>query len=635
MKLKSIKLQNIGLYKNEVIEFPYKSKSTIIIWGNNGAGKTTLINSVKVGLLGKNAVQMTYPEYCDFIKSKLISTRCNIKRENASIEIEIELNDNNKKDVYRVIRNWSEKNGVFVENDYIYQGDLELKVDDKDYIKNVINRTLPSSLLDVIVFDGENAINILNEGKMSKLIKEILYSVFGMDIYSALSKDLSVFLHSAKSNNNISTEEQLNFIKIETNYKAALKNFKKFEGLVKEQKKQKVDKLRELNFIINRFAEKTGIGVEDLELLNKNLANVESNKEKMNADLKFISEEILPLKLVHRRIKEIIHKIDDNQSYNALKSINSLKLYFENVDEARVPLKKLESLLPEEIPPFAYDYEDSEVTLIKKVNSILSTYTKESMMNLIDEKNDYLKDIKEKIEISKKVETNESKKLLMNLENLYKDIETIDISLSTLEEEKNNSEVYLNDIKKEYTEKKLDITKQKKESSSYIAALKYRESIDEFIKTNIITVCAKINNILFNYLSEMKFRNDSIGRVEISPKTFEINLFEKKGEVIPSYWFSAGEKQVLLGLIIKASLSLSNIDCFFLFDTPVGRLDKKNREIFTKEVIFSVSDQAFIFATDSDYSEDDYDKIKSNVSLEFKLKRNEIDEIIAVEGSAY
>ena len=71
MKLKSIKLKNIGLYKDKIIEFPYKDqKNTIIVWGNNGAGKTTLINSVKIGLLGKNAVQMTYPDYCDFIKFK-------------------------------------------------------------------------------------------------------------------------------------------------------------------------------------------------------------------------------------------------------------------------------------------------------------------------------------------------------------------------------------------------------------------------------------------------------------------------------------------------------------------------------------------------------------------------------------
>lgn len=636
MKLKSIKLKNIGLYKDKIIEFPYKDqKNTIIVWGNNGAGKTTLINSVKIGLLGKNAVQMTYPDYCDFIKSKIISTRCNIQNDFASIEIEFELNNNNKKEIYRIVRSWSEESEVFIESDSIYQGDLKLNVEDKDYIKNIINRSLPSSLLDVIVFDGENAINILNEGKMSTLIKDILYSVFNMDIYNALSKDLNSFLRSANSNSDISTDDQLKFIKLETEYKAALKNHKKLENLIEQQNKNKTNKLRELRFSLNRFSEKTGIDVHDIEKLNAHLENAHTHKEKMYSDLKYINEEILPLKLVHKRIKELINTINENKSYAAQKSLINLKEFFLDSEEAELLLEKLELLLPKEGPSINYDFKEYEITTVRNIDSVLSTYTKDTMLKAIDTKNDYLRDIRNKLKIASKTESKESKELLANLENLYNEISEINNILDTLEDEKQTADMHLNNTKAAYSEIKAIITKQKKESSSYVTALKYRESIDEFVKLNIENICYSINNKLTSYLEKMNFRNNSIGRVEISTKSFEINLYEKDGKIIPSYLFSAGEKQVLLGLVIKAALSLSEVDCFFLFDTPVGRLDKKNREIFTKEVIFSVSDQAFIFATDSDYSEDDYHKIQSNISSEFRLKRNEFDEIIATEDSVY
>ena len=292
-------------------------------------------------------------------------------------------------------------------------------------------------------------------------------------------------------------------------------------------------------------------------------------------------------------------------------------------------------LLPKEGPSINYDFKEYEITTVRNIDSVLSTYTKDTMLKAIDTKNDYLRDIRNKLKIASKTESKESKELLANLENLYNEISEINNILDTLEDEKQTADMYLNNTKAAYSEIKAIITKQKKESSSYVTALKYRESIDEFIKLNIENICYSINKKLTSYLEKMNFRNNSIGRVEISTKSFEINLYEKDGKIIPSYLFSAGEKQVLLGLVIKAALSLSEVDCFFLFDTPVGRLDKKNREIFTKEVIFSVSDQAFIFATDSDYSEDDYHKIQSNISSEFRLKRNEFDEIIATEGSVY
>lgn len=636
MKLKSIKLKNIGLYKNELIEFPYVgNNNTVVVWGNNGAGKTTLINSVKIGLLGKDAVQMTYPDYCQFVKSKMISTRCDLIDSDASIEIEVEINDDNRKNVYRICRSWTELNGVFQEDESISRDGAELSVDERDYIANVIGRSLPPSLLDVIVFDGENAINILNEGMMSKLIKDILFSVFGMDIYSALSKDLSSFLRSAKSNSDITATEQMDLIRAESEYKAALKNNKKLESLTEGLKKNRVDKLREINFSLKRFADKTGINVDEIDGLNKKLSEANSNKEKMNSDLRYLNEEILPLKLVHKRIKSIIEEINSNKPFKAFEHLEKLKAFFIDKDDAQEWISNLRQLLPNEIKEIKYDLNDSELRILENVDRILDGYTAESMLNAIENKNDYLKDIRNKLAISNRIEAKVSQELLGKLEILYSELDGIDNELSKLSDDLSESETKVIETKKVYSDLKLEVTKQKKESSSYITAFKYREAIDEFVEENIKDICLKVNSILKTYLQDMHFRNNSIGNVEISPKSFEINLYELDGSLIPSYLFSAGEKQVLLGLVIKAALSLTTIDSFFLFDTPVGRLDKGNRELFTKEVIFSVSEQSFVFATDSDYSEEDYKKISSSISAEYKLSRNEQDEIIAVKGSIY
>lgn len=177
--------------------------------------------------------------------------------------------------------------------------------------------------------------------------------------------------------------------------------------------------------------------------------------------------------------------------------------------------------------------------------------------------------------------------------------------------------------------------KQKKTSNTYTNVLAYRELIDEFISKNIIKICNDLNHSILNELGRINFRNGSIKKVEISPKNFEVKLYERNNKLVSSSLFSAGEKQILLGLVIKQSLELSENDTFFLFDTPVGRLDMNNRSLFTNEVIMKISDQVIVFATDSDYSKNDYDLIKENVTQELNLKRNDNDEIIVINNSIY
>ena len=179
------------------------------------------------------------------------------------------------------------------------------------------------------------------------------------------------------------------------------------------------------------------------------------------------------------------------------------------------------------------------------------------------------------------------------------------------------------------------MTALKKESNSYVNIHLYKDAIENFLEVNIKEICEKLSKLVLGEIRRIHFRNDSITKVYISPKNYEVHLYEESGKLIPPKLFSAGEKQILLGLVLKESISLSNIDTFFLFDTPVGRLDMNNRKIFTEEVIFKVSDQSIVFATDSDYSKKDYSLIKEKLANEYKLLRNKKDQIIVTQGSIY
>ena len=505
----------------------------------------------------------------------------------------------------------------------------------REQVLNTIARLLPPSLLDVIIFDGENAINILNEGKMSSLIKTIIYSVFGMDVYSGLSKDLSTFLRSGKSNGETSTEERMSFITLENDYKNAHSNVEKIEKLLKQENDKKTAILREISYTAKRFNDKTGIKIEGIEEINANISDAKTQKEKMDSDIKYVNEEILPLKMVHARLKKALVEIDKERPYLVLKNIEELKKYFSETKQAIELLESLEQFIPEDSEEIKHNLSDSEYKVLSNVDQVLKNYSKESLLRSMEQKNDFMMEVRNKLEIAEKVQDPSSRELIAKIESLYEQLqETVNIvNELTSENDKYTEELY--SIKNEYDLRKSIITKQKKESDSYLAALNYRDVIDHFIDENVKSICSDLNMRVESDLRKMKFRNDSIGKVDISPKTFEINLFEKNGTLIPSELFSAGEKQVLLGLIIKDSLSISNIDTFFLFDTPVGRLDIDNRRVFTNEVIFNVAEQVAVFATNSDYTKKDYKGISKRITKEVMLKRDSKDQIIIVDGGIY
>jgi len=636
MKIKSVTLNNIGLYSNERINFNYEGDNLIIVWGNNGAGKTTLLNSIKVALFGEEAFQYNRDQYFKFIREGLVSSRCNEISFSASISIDILINENNRYRDYTFLRKWDINNENIDEVLEIYFDNKKLNFIEKEELVKRTKLTLPPSLLDVIIFDGEKAINILNNNEMPKLIKNIVYTTFGMDVYANLSKDLSLYLRNINLSDTSTSSEQLKLIELENNYKSSLLEYNKLSNTINELNKEMLSNKRSLSMHSKFIFEKTGINFEEILDFQKNLNDEVDNKKKVDDEARYILETILPYKILHSKIKELLVVIEKEKPFQVLNNINILKSFFANDLDSIKMINDLEKKIKsnEEVT-FKYNISNFESEKIELLNSTLNNYTKEKLLDFYQNKNQNYLIIKEKQKQIEKLNDPICNEKISQILDLTNTISNLNQTLVDLSNKLDESEILLSLAKFNYDQYKKEMLKVKKTSNTYTNVLAYRELIDEFIINNIKKICKDLNHNLLSELSRINFRNGSIKKVEISPKSFEVKLFEKNNKLVSSSLFSAGEKQILLGLVIKESLELSDNDTFFLFDTPVGRLDMNNRSLFTNEVIMKISDQVIVFATDSDYSEKDYNLIKENITQELILKRNELDEIIVDNNSIY
>ena len=635
MKLISIELHNIGLYHNQTILFPYSGKEAVIFWGNNGAGKTTLLSSIKVGLLGQKAISGDFGKYCEFVSSNLISSRWDKTTGNASIRIAFEIVEQNEKRIVSLLRSWSFISGSLSEDVSFFFKGQKLDFIQAERIQNKIFSILPPALMEVLIFDGENAISLLQKDRMPELIRNIVYSIFGMNVYSRATKDLTSCLKHVAVNQE-SHDEELRVVELGSAYRQAIATNKSYKSILADRVSMRKTKMSNLNVVIRRLSQKTGVSFGDIESLKTDVVGLQDNQKKLHAEIKYVTEEILPLKLLQSRIKTLIDISERERPYQLLRSLETIEAFFKDDKSALSIISDLEKKIPtidsrEDI----VGLEEKDVKLFKQIIAILEEYPKAKIFSYMEQKSGIYASIKESVESLEKLNDPDSKQLLAQVESLSAGIDSLDEEISRLQAQIGESDVSLEELKKQYEECKKVVSDMKKSSNAYLQISLYRDALEQFVETKVADICQSLNKSLRNELGRIGYRNGSIEAIEINPKTFAISVYEKGRRPIPFSVFSAGEKQILLGLIIKESLRMSGMDGFFLFDTPVGRLDMSNRAIFTNEVIFEVADQVLVFATDSDYSQKDYEGIKNRLTGEKMLARSSDDWIVVRTGSIY
>jgi DNA sulfur modification protein DndD len=66
-------------------------------------------------------------------------------------------------------------------------------------------------------------------------------------------------------------------------------------------------------------------------------------------------------------------------------------------------------------------------------------------------------------------------------------------------------------------------------------------------------------------------------------------------------------------------VKVSKRELFFVFDTPLARLDKQNRKNFITQIIKKISDQSIVLSTDSEFVDVFFDLIDSSIAKKYKL----------------
>ncbi len=637
MKINKIQLRNIGPYigNNNIIDVSVKKNNNIVlIGGKNGAGKTTLLNSIKIGLFGpyafglKSASDMYYTSLVQIFNYK------EFKKEVSyfGIEVEISIIENYIENIYKFNRNWTKIKDDISEVLVIEKNNRKIDSEESEQIQSKLKEIMPPTVIDTMLFDGEKIAQIIDDNKISEYLKELIDVNFNINIFDKMESDINYYIEKEKNSKSLSVEE-INLIEYQKKYDESKKNLKNIVDIKKKYEKSINDKKFKLKYLNKRFENYGGLTEKDKESMLQSLEKLEAErKNNLNIIKEFLEDDAV-FYLNKKRLKNIKKSLDMEKPLLLLQYVREIGEYL-GESEVSTLKKKFEKIIGEEKNEIKYNsskklYTDLEIIFKKfdkrsnKDLKLLLSNNKEDLINSKEYKkiisnntNDNARDLKELLD---EIKTSEK-----DIKELEEKLKEVDKDLKIIE---NENKVAL--IELESAEKK--INENKKEENSFNIARNILKVSKEYKDKQLKTIVSKISDISVKKFEEINKKENYISKIEIDKETYDIKLFDNVGIEKSITILSAGEKQLLISAIVWAVFKLSDRNNMFIFDTPLARLDKENRELFVEKVLCTISDQVFILSTNEEIVGNLYKVVKKQISKQYILINDEKDGKTVVE----
>jgi DNA sulfur modification protein DndD len=621
MILNKIKLCNIGSYVG-LNEFDFsvsKDRNIILIGGNNGAGKTTLLKSIKIGLYGSYSIGLKTisNQYIDMLKELFNKSALKDSQSTFYIEISYFEVENYSENLITIRREWYVQNSFSENIEFSINNEKRNLAEFDDYFSKMKQRT-SIELLNSMIFDGEKIAQVIENGQMPSYVKNLIYSSFNFSIFSTINSDINLYLKRERENSTLSNEE-INYFDQKNQFEITQKEKKNIEKRLDERIKALNDSTLKRKDLSEKYREFGGLDedeynkfVQDIQL-NESIINSKSKEIKsfLNNDYAFALNLNLLKEARKKIVKEIpaqaITMIDLVKENNKYKITNS---QYNHIMEILNDIRNGESI---------HDVDTDIYNSIRiKVNR-LNRMKRNGFIESLDKNKElqgYLNVVKDQMRDNEEVE----------IKGISRRIASINESISEFNEDINEITNNLNKINKNYESElqKLYIfedklKKSKKTKSSFLMANKIVDLNISYIKRKTDNVLRNIEVLLIKYFNETISKERFFKSIKIDRDSFDIELITDNEDLLDLNNLSAGEKQILMGCLVKAVYNLSERRIPIIIDTPLARLDSKNRKGFVNKIFKDISRQVIVLSTDEEIINDVKESIDSNISKTYTL----------------
>ncbi|MCL5127131.1 DNA sulfur modification protein DndD [Algibacter sp. L4_22] len=669
MKISKIKLNNFRIYKgqNELDLLSRGDKNITVIAGKNGFGKTTFLTSLIWCFYGKLMTQVE-DKYKKDIKNiggydnyllSLINRDSKDESSESTFTVEVELQDLlipsipcrtvNIKRTYS-LKTKQETLQILIDGD---ENELTKDVGFEVFINDFI---LPREIAKFFFFDAEKIVSLAEAKSKAELrsLSKAYSEVLGIKKYEELKNNLESLLTKLRRRGVSELEEY--------KLKELLSEEEELEKMINhnQDKQDEIDKhLVILKSESDSLQEKliregNSITLEDLKELKSRRDSLKEESVKIKQDLrklldltplviagkhlgKFYNQLVLENddlygalteKLLKKELESFSTSILANQDLLSLdasikdkieKAIsNSIKSKFKKKDSKSKVGKVYLEFSEESFREFEAIYNNIKTTFLSQFNAIV----KEEKINraLLSRTNNKIKqgEARKDNHLAKQFR-DEKTSADTKIENLLKE-------KNDLLEEVGGLRLKLTSHKKVRSEYEKNFNLVETDKKKYDVTQKLLVKINELIKRIKEDKKYSLQKSVSLGLKKLMHKKDFISnvRVNIIDDVMDIDLLDKKGQVIDKDSLSKGEQQLYATALLKALVDESGIKFPVFIDSPLQKFDKYHSKNIIKEFYPSISEQVVLFPLlEKELSEAEYELLKPNLNKAFLIHNTE------------
>lgn len=601
MKINSLEITNLGPFKgSHSIELGdvNNKKNITIFGGENGSGKTTIFNLIKLAIHGPKSLGFitNNKTYKKMIKN-LMNNSALKNHKTFSITIELKYTYNFKDRKISIARKWDkdkQNESILVKlNNKIVRSEKKYELLDE------IFQLFPLKLLNINLFDGEKINQFTLNNDLYNYIEDVISFYFNIDITKSLEQDLNKYIRNLNDTELNSDELKLkkNIIDISSTKSLIKKIQSRNIDLI--LKKEKLES--KLDYTTNEILDSNLVSEKKKESLLKTKNVLSKNyKNELSKFLDYISTEIVYI-FFNKKLMDLVesfkNNIDKKIDYEKSKLIN------------RKPTSN----------NFYNQFSFREITILQEI------FDDKVNTSDIQERLDHLKKLEEEMaKITTEIKGSKASDLVVSLENINIAISEIDHELDKNKKDLDSQEIHLEILLEKNQNLNYLITKNKRSSKSLTKVEGFIRLLEEFKSKELEIITDKLSELISNHLSKM--HSLQYNKIEINSQTRSIFVYIEKKSIALNK-LSAGERQMIIFLIFNSIVNLSSFNYPIILDTPMARLDEKNKNEFSKIIKNFEKNQILVFSTDREVDNSMYTTIKERVSKAFMINK--------IEGNSY
>lgn len=669
MKISNIKLNNFRIYKgqNELNLLTKRKKNISLIAGKNGFGKTTFLTSLIWCFYGKLMTQVE-DKYKKDIKNiggydnyllSLVNRESKDESTEITFSVEVELQDLlipsipcrtvNIKRTYS-LKTKQETLQILIDGD---ENELTKDVGFEVFINDFI---LPREIAKFFFFDAEKIVSLAEAKSKAELrsLSKAYSEVLGIKKYEELKNNLESLLTKLRRRGVSDLEEY--------KLKELLSEEEELEKLINhnQDKQDKIDKhLVILKSESDALQEKliregNSITLEELKELKSKRDDLKNESISIKQELRKLLD-FTPLVMAGKHLSKLYNQLvlENDELYGALtekllkkelesfstsilankdllsldSSIkdkiekvisNSLKTKFKKKDSKSKVGKVYLEFSEESFREFEAIYNNIKTTFLSQFNAIVKK--EKTNRALLSRTNNKIKqgEVRKDNHLAKQFR-NEKSNADAKIENLLNE-------KNDLLEEVGGLRLKLTSHKKVRSEYEKNFNLVETDKKKYDVTQKLLFKIGELIKRIKEDKKYSLQKSVSLGLKKLMHKKDfiSIVRVNIIDDVMDIDLLDKKGQVIDKDSLSKGEQQLYATALLKALVDESGIKFPVFIDSPLQKFDKYHSKNIIKEFYPSISEQVVLFPLlEKELSEAEYELLKPNLNKAFLIHNTE------------